>query len=260
MHHVQENPIQAEELDKLLQLAFEKLGCSLPGGYNTKLKCIRLNLEPIQSTYRPLVIYGVVYMLTYLFDYTLLKRGFDRYEDGIMVKSWKRILLADIEAVKDAFSGDMPSPGGKIVHWHRPASAGAKGPPIVFIHGIAAGLMSYHFFINQLLKHCGNHRALIFIEMPYVSMHINQTIPTTKELISEIRNMLDVHGYEKAIFMGHSLGTCVVNWVVQDMPERVAGVTLLDPVVFLLHYSDLAYNFVHREPKTPNEVWYLFLL
>jgi pimeloyl-ACP methyl ester carboxylesterase len=88
-------------------------------------------------------------------------------------------------------------------------------------------------------------------------MHINQTIPTSQELVSEIRNMLDIHGYHKAIFMGHSLGTCVVNWAVQNMPERVAGVTLLDPVVFLLHYSDLAYNFVHRAPTTPNEVWFL---
>ncbi|CAO3676196.1 unnamed protein product [Umbelopsis ramanniana] len=253
MPRVSANPLHAEQLDQLLHLAFEKLGSKLSGGYNDKLQCIRLNLDPIRSTYRPLVLYGVVYILTYLFDYHLMQLGFNRYEDGSREQSWGRILLDDAEAIKEAMSGGMPSPGGKIVHWHRPATGETKGPPIVFVHGIAAGLMSYHWFIKKLLKYCGEHRGLIFIEMPYVSMHINQAIPTPYELVNEISKMLDVHGYDKATFMGHSLGTCVVNWVVKDIPERVAGVTLLDPVVFLLHYSDLAYNFVHRAPTTPNE-------
>jgi hypothetical protein len=260
LQDVDNNPDQADELTKVVDVVFEKLGYQLEEGYNANLTCIRLNLDPIRSSYRPLLIYVIVYILTYLFNYTFMKRGFYRYEDGSLTHTWSKIILADIKAAKEAFTPNLPAPGGQIVHWHRPANLKSDQPPIFFIHGIAAGLMSYNRFINQLIKTCGDRRGLIFLEMPYVSMHINQTIPTTQVLVKEVQNILKVHGYDQAIFMGHSLGSCVVNWIVQDIPEHVAGVTLIDPVIFLLHYSDLAFNFVHRTPKTPNEVLYVTII
>lgn len=37
-------------------------------------------------------------------------------------------------------------------------------------------------------------------------------------------------------------------------PETVAGVVMIDPICFLLHYHNVAFNFVHRVPKTILEV------
>ncbi|KAG2186217.1 hypothetical protein INT43_002655, partial [Umbelopsis isabellina] len=254
LEDVDSNPDQAEELNKVVDEVFAKLGYQLADGYNANLTCIRLNLDPIKSSYRPLCIYIAVYILTYMFNYTFMNRGFYRYEDGSLAQSWDKIIKADVRDATEAFTPNLPAPGGLIVHWHRPATKKTNEAPIFFIHGIAAGLMCYNRFINQLIKNCGDHRGLVFLEMPYVSMHINQRIPTTQVLVKEVQKILAVHGYEKAIFMGHSLGSCVVNWIVQDIPQHVAGVTLIDPVIYLLHYSDLAYNFVHRTPTTPNEL------
>jgi hypothetical protein len=42
--------------------------------------------------------------------------------------------------------------------------------------------------------------------------------------------------------------------MMQQSPKRVAGVVMVDPIVFLLHFHSIAYNFVHRAPKRLMEV------
>lgn len=66
--------------------------------------------------------------------------------------------------------------------------------------------------------------------------------------------MLSQYGYGKAVFVSHSLGTAVASWMMQQAPKRVAGVVMIDPIVFLLHFHSIAYNFVHRAPKQFMEV------
>jgi len=56
-----------------------------------------------------------------------------------------------------------------------------------------------------------------------------------------------------AHFIGHSFGSVVMAWVTKQSPELIRRATYLDPVVFLLCKSDVAYNFVYRVPQTATE-------
>ena len=53
--------------------------------------------------------------------------------------------------------------------------------------------------------------------------------------------MLFVSGYKKAHFVGHSLGTVVCAWMLENS-KTVAGLGLLDPITFLTYHSELAYS------------------
>ncbi|KAG0171536.1 hypothetical protein DFQ30_000842 [Apophysomyces sp. BC1015] len=87
------------------------------------------------------------------------------------------------------------------------------------------------------------------VELPYVSMHMVETVPTAEETVKSIVSMLRTHGHQNAIIVSHSLGTAVTSWMMRMARECVAGVVLVDPICFLLHYHHVGFNFVHRVPK-----------
>ncbi|KAG2210627.1 hypothetical protein INT45_010628, partial [Circinella minor] len=64
--------------------------------------------------------------------------------------------------------------------------------------------------------------------------------------------MLDTHGFDKAIIVGHSLGTVVAGWMATYAMNRITGLVLIDPVCFLLNYHDTAFNVLHRIPILTN--------
>jgi pimeloyl-ACP methyl ester carboxylesterase len=59
-----------------------------------------------------------------------------------------------------------------------------------------------------------------------------------------------------ATFVGHSLGSTCVAWMLHDPRARslVRAAILLDPVTFLLMDPGIAYNFLHRPPVSVLEV------
>jgi len=59
-----------------------------------------------------------------------------------------------------------------------------------------------------------------------------------------------------ATFVGHSLGSTCVAWMLHDSNARklVKSAILLDPVTFLLMNPGIAYNFLHRPPASVLEV------
>ena len=66
----------------------------------------------------------------------------------------------------------------------------------------------------------------------------------------------DVGNASGATFVGHSLGSTCVAWMLHDPRARslVRGAILLDPVTFLLMDPSIAYNFLHRSPASVLEV------
>ncbi|KAJ3268418.1 hypothetical protein HK104_005377 [Borealophlyctis nickersoniae] len=68
--------------------------------------------------------------------------------------------------------------------------------------------------------------------------------------------MLRTHGHTKACFVGHSLGTAAISWLLHSPTHHtyVASTVLLDPVTFLLFHPAVAYNFVYRPPTTVLEL------
>lgn len=53
---------------------------------------------------------------------------------------------------------------------------------------------------------------------------------------------MDDNGFDRAILVGHSFGTNVMSWCVQQIPSKVAATVWLDPVCFMLHLSKVTFN------------------
>jgi pimeloyl-ACP methyl ester carboxylesterase len=180
--------------------------------------------------------------------------GFEHYglNESILNGYWSSTLEFDIQEETSKLS---PS---RISYWYYNPSDNAllkknhqKQQPIVFIHGIGCGICVYSNFIRKLYK---LNRPLFLVELPHVSMRMVEDVPTMEETVREIEEMLTSKGFPKATFVAHSLGTAVCAWMIKEARKRVGGCVLIDPICFLLHYPDVAYNFVYREPAAANEV------
>ena len=75
-----------------------------------------------------------------------------------------------------------------------------------------------------------------------------------------IRRILDTHSLQYVVIATYSYGTVVTAQLFRcpDLAPRIRATLFVDPIPFLLHLPDVAYNFVYRSPRTANEwlLWY----
>lgn len=70
-------------------------------------------------------------------------------------------------------------------------------------------------------------------------------------------------GIKEAVLVSHSYGTVVAGHILRsqqthaDLPTRISSYCFIDPIPFLLHFPDITYNFLYRQPKDANE-WLLW--
>lgn len=255
MDQVRAKPVWANELAWMVKTTESHFGVYFQDGISQDVKCIRLNLDPVNAIHRPFIFYVIIYVATMIVNLFLRLLGFRRCDLPYSV-SWGGIFGFDPTSLYKSIWQDAADLGtNKVVYWYKPPSAQddssvEKMTPIVFIHGIGGML----FYVDLIRRLTALDRPVFCVELPYVSMHQIDTVPTTGETVSEISQMLSQYGYGKAVFVSHSLGTAVASWMMQQAPKRVAGVVMIDPIVFLLHFHSIAYNFVHRAPKQFMEV------
>ncbi|CEP10089.1 hypothetical protein [Parasitella parasitica] len=253
----------ADEIEWMLATTEEWFHVKFAEGLNANLQCIRLNLDPLEAVHRPLLVYAVLYMITAIFNTVFLEWswGFTHSEASVHGIEWggpltsvhnvaSRIKKAIICITNDS-SAKQHKRQLRLKHlsyWYRaPTKESTTRTPLVFIHGIGAGVICYTEFVHQLAYF---DRPIFLVELPYVAMHMVDHVPTAAETVLEINEMLQTYGYEKAVYVSHSLGTGVSSWILNMAPNTVAGVVMIDPICFLLHYHNVAFNFVHRIPKT----------
>ncbi|KAF9917426.1 hypothetical protein BX616_001050 [Lobosporangium transversale] len=208
-------------------------------GFNPNVKCIRPNLDPVVASHRPLIYYLLVWVANTLANVAFRALGFKGYtEQG------------------SSHSSKLPNGTGRcppdLAYWYRSPSSPQNEIPLVFIQGVGIGLAQYIYLIIALA--CIS-RPLILIEVPYISNKLVQTdCMTPDETYLAIKRILNRHSYQKATFMGHSLGTMLCAAVCRASSANtsdsiVAGLVLVDPICFLTHHS-IARNFAYRIPTT----------
>ncbi|KAI8878691.1 alpha/beta-hydrolase [Backusella circina FSU 941] len=246
---VRQNEEWAAEIDWMIATAETWFHHSFPKGMNTNVECIRLNLDPVEAVHRPLIMYVAIYLITKLFNIIFLQWcwGF-KPPQVISTICWGgplALLDGFISACKNFIltTTIVPKLDPTLSYWYRP---GGNETPLVFIHGIGAGVLFYAEFVFRLLA---LDRPLFLVELPYVAMHMVDKVPNSDETVKSIQEMLARHGYKNAVFVSHSLGTATTSWVMNKEPRLCAGAVLIDPICFLLHYHNVAFNFVHRIPK-----------
>jgi pimeloyl-ACP methyl ester carboxylesterase len=155
------------------------------------------------------------------------------------------------------------SPAKHTTYWHRPHTSTSK-LPIVFIHGIGIGYYPYTNFLNELnltaegaSNGADDQIGIIAIEIMPVAFRITHPALAKDELCAEIDQILRKHFPldQKFVLVSHSYGTVISTHLLKtpSIAKRIGPIVLIDPVSFLLHLPDVAYNFTRRQPKAANE-------
>ena len=151
------------------------------------------------------------------------------------------------------------TPSRTLTYWHRPHTSKSR-LPIVFVHGIGIGLYPYVNFLAEL-NHANEEDnadgevGIIAIEVMPISFRITTAAIGKEEMCSDILKILQKHHWEKFILISHSYGSVISTQLLRNRAtaDRIGPVLLIDPVSFLLHLPDVAYNFTVRKPRRANE-------
>ena len=227
---VRQNEDWADEIEWMLTSAEEWFHVEFPKGLNPELECIRLNLDPLEAVHRPLIVYVGLYIMTMIFNTVFLQWCWGFRHSGATAPGiewggplsfvhdiFNRFKKATIKITSSTSTHDInkqhkQQPRLKhLSYWYRAPSEGSTTrTPLVFIHGIGAGVICYTEFVHQLAYF---DRPIFLVELPYVAMHMVDHVPTAAETVLEINEMLQTFGYDKAVYVSHSLGTGVSSWV-----------------------------------------------
>ncbi len=146
-----------------------------------------------------------------------------------------------------------------LSYWYRPHTSKTR-LPIVFIHGIGIGLHPYASWLEELNKHDplaaqDGEIGVIAIEVMPISFRICAPIPNKDELCRQINMILERHNFHKMVLVSHSYGSVVTTHLLQNptTASKIGPILFVDPVTFLLHLPDVAYNFTARQPSGANE-------
>ena len=151
------------------------------------------------------------------------------------------------------------TPARTITYWHRPHTSKTR-LPVLFIHGIGIGLYPYVNFLAEL-NHVNEEDDLegevgiIAVEIMPISFRITNAALKKDEMCDEILKILKKHGWEKVVLVSHSYGSVVSTHLLQNpaASNLIGPMLFIDPVTFLLHLPDVAFNFTVRKPRQANE-------
>lgn len=221
-------PEEVQELEEMVSTLAEWVGRpDMPAGRNPAVRCKLLSRDPISAVHWPLWWYGFTSgIIPAITDIALRQWGFEKFTSGI------------------------------IQYWHcRPRSAGSTprrvGLPAVFCHGLGIGVLPYLHFVTELAA--AEVREVFLLDLPHISLRQESDVPSSRETVACVVDMLAAWGHTQAHLIGHSFGTIVVSWMLQNS-QVVASASLLDPVCFLLVKHDIITNALYREHDDPLQV------
>jgi pimeloyl-ACP methyl ester carboxylesterase len=240
-----------EELDEYVVKTEEVLGRKLEKGRGKAIP-IRLTTDPVVMLHRPLLWYLTVAFVDTITFLRLQYYGFTFYKLPLTrfftVFPFRPITLAC----------PRTSPSKKLSYWYKPHTSRSR-KPILLIHGIGIGLWPYVSLMKELNKASATvadgEIGIIAIEIMPISFRITGEIPDKEEMCSEILKILDNHGWKDFVLASHSYGSVISTQLIhhRHAKHRIRSILLIDPVTFLLHLPDVAYNFTKRPPRRANE-------
>eukprot|EP00158_Paraphelidium_tribonemae_P003587 Partr_v1_DN26241_c0_g1_i1_m48694 putative NA len=241
------NAEDAAEIGEMIDFIADKFKVTFELG-DSHLPCIRLNFDPVIPKYRPLGYYILLFVAGRVANAMFYLMGFRKH-------------FSVHHPIRGLISGNDSNGSYVLNHWVRnpdmsPDSKQDTTEPLIFFHGIGVGIVAYIAFFRKLSTMPeGRKRPIVLVEIPMVSStffplysSMLHRVPTPREFVDDLNAIVNSLGHKKATFVGHSLGSTVLSWCIRMRPEMVSRAVFLDPVCFLLHHPDVAYNFIHRTP------------
>lgn len=174
LDHVLSNNEWAQEIEWMINTIEKDFDIEFPKGYNEDIQCIRPSFDPVQSLHRPLALYLANYVMTCVFNRVLLEWfwQFERGGTDLPGVMWGHLLRPFHHQPPPPTTTSDTNKFNHLVYWSLVPSASHKTSrevPIVFVHGIGAGLTVYAEFIHRLVR---LGRPIFCVELPYVSMRM----------------------------------------------------------------------------------------
>lgn len=241
------NAIDPDELDEYVGDVEKSLGREIDSGRGNA-RCLRLTLDKVDMSHRSLVWYFAVLFVDSLTSIRLWYYGFS-YHSPPFLQSFSAFPFRPHNLL--ARNRSLSS---HLTYWYRPHTSTTK-LPIVFIHGIGIGLYPYVDFLSEISADSDLQVGIIAVEVMPISFRIAPTILQKDEMCVEINRILRSHGWEKFVLVSHSYGSVISTHMLHhpDSAPSIGSVLFVDPVTFLLHLPDVAFNFTARKPTRANE-------
>ena len=244
-----------EELEEYVVKMEKLLGRSLDPGKGTAT-CLRLTIDRVNMLHRSLTWNLCVSIVDTITHIRLLAHSFQFHR-----LQTSRFFTVFPFRPLTLFSSHK-TPAKTSTYWYRPHTSKSR-LPILFIHGVGIGLYPYINFlaeINQAHDDSEGEVGIIAIEIMAISFRITNPIPEKDDMCGEILSILKKHGWDKVVLISHSYGSVVSTQMLRtpEIASKIGPMILIDPVSFLLHVPDVAYNFTCRQPKRAPEyqLWY----
>eukprot|EP00616_Rhizochromulina_sp_CCMP1243_P000068 CAMPEP_0118970806 /NCGR_PEP_ID=MMETSP1173-20130426/7610_1 /TAXON_ID=1034831 /ORGANISM="Rhizochromulina marina cf, Strain CCMP1243" /LENGTH=774 /DNA_ID=CAMNT_0006920205 /DNA_START=72 /DNA_END=2392 /DNA_ORIENTATION=- len=236
---------EAEDMTSELEA---RLGHTFPPGYEPGVVPLRFFREPLGPVYhRPLLFYGVMTFLPLVVT---------------------RIVFTHVFRLRR-----VQCPDSGLFYWYRPCQKpkSCVQAPLVLFHGLC-GFTGYMAPLSMLLR---QGRGCILVELEEVSMRLVFHRPATRSgIVQAIEGALRRHfsatekpprpawratvqesgaagevWVEQCCVLGHSLGSILASWLLQDRPHLCHSIAFVDPICLLLELPDVAFNFLYAQPR-----------
>lgn len=225
------------DLRDLVDKIEDALKVKFPSGHNPKTRCIRLTIDKVHATQRPLVYYWAISLLLALGKAGLYLLG---YSQRIVQR---KAGLLSAETLGTVF--------------YRPATNAAADntAPIVFCHGLGVGYVHYLLMLWRL----PTTSPVYLLDFPNITMTLGaETMPSVSDTTLLVKAMLEADGFKSACFVAHSFGTICVSWLLNSKDANIRSLVkscvLIDPISLMLFDPAVAFNFVHRRPSNSVQI------
>jgi len=91
-------------------------------------------------------------------------------------------------------------------------------------------------------------------EFPCLAMAPWESVPSAREVVAQLQDMLAANGHTAAHFAGHSFGAIIIGWVMKMSPSSVIHTTLMEPAQFLMMKSECLCKVLYSPPETCYEM------
>ncbi|KAF2998469.1 hypothetical protein E8E13_002186 [Curvularia kusanoi] len=221
-------------------------------------KSLRLTIDEVNMRHRPVVWYLIVMLVD------TLTAAYLRYNGFLLHRTPLRSSLAIFPPRPATLLSRHLSAAPNLSYWYRPHTSKTR-LPILFIHGIGIGLMPYSKWLSSIntsdpLSPTDGSIGILAIELLPISFRLTAPLPSPESLVLQINSILIHHGFTKVVLASHSYGTVLSTHLLKSplTGPKIGPCLLIDPIPFLLHLPDVAYNFTARRPQHANEhqLWY----
>ncbi|PON20280.1 hypothetical protein TGAM01_v210831 [Trichoderma gamsii] len=246
------DPAYDEELEEYIGEMEKLLGRKLEPGRGVA-QCLRLTLDKVEMLHRSLIWYLCVFVVDALASIYLRFYSFDFHRTSLL-----QFLAVFPTRLLNLFNS-YRSPARTLTYWYRPHTSRTR-LPVLFIHGIGVGLYMYVPFLADLNVEDSKDSSdgqvgIIAIEIMPISSRITAEAMLKDEMCEEVHCILTAHGWERFILVSHSYGSVVATHLLRkpQIASKIGPTLFVDPVSFLLHLPDVAYNFICRKPTNASE-------